>query len=43
MDAINGLRKDLNEGKIAINLDGSLVSSQLSRTLNFRGGFGSSR
>jgi len=40
LDAINNLNKNLQEGKIAINLDGSLVSTQLARTLNFRGAFG---
>jgi hypothetical protein len=41
IDAINGLRKDLNAGKIAINLDGSRVSTYLARSDAYKGSFSS--
>jgi hypothetical protein len=41
IDAIAGLRKDLNDGKIAINLDGSRVSTYLARSDAYKGSFSS--
>lgn len=43
LDAINGLRKDLNDGKIAVNLDSSRVSTYLSRGIEFKGSFAQGR
>jgi hypothetical protein len=40
LDAINGLRKDLNDGKIAVQMDGALVSTLLARNIEFRGNYG---
>ena len=41
LEAINGLRADMNAGKIAVNMDGSKLSTVLARSLEFRGSFGS--
>lgn len=38
--AINGLRADLNAGKIGISMDGQLLSATLARQTEFRGGYG---
>jgi len=38
--AINGLRADLNAGKIGINMDGQLLSATTARQTEFRGGYG---
>lgn len=43
LDAINGLRKDLNDGKVTVHMDGALMSTMLARNLDFRGGFGVNR
>ena len=40
LNAILGLRADLNAGKIGINMDGQLLSATLDRQTEFRRGYG---
>lgn len=43
LNAINTLNSNLASGKIAINLDGQLVSTTLARQTEFKGGFGNNK
>ena len=43
LTAINRLSDNLESGKIGINMDGSRVSTQLARGMEFKGGFGTNR
>lgn len=43
LDAINGLRKDLNDGKVAVYMDSALVSTMMAKNIEFRGSFGVNR
>lgn len=40
LNEIKGLRDDLNSGKIAVNMDGQLVSTVMNRGIRFRGEYG---
>jgi hypothetical protein len=40
LNELKGLRADLASGKIAVNMDGQLVSTTMNRGINFRGQYG---
>lgn len=40
LEEIKGLRSDLTAGKIAVNLDGQLISTNMNRGIKFRGQYG---